>query len=158
MLVMAMKTKPGKAKKRRSGGAPKVTPADLGTEETRAKLRLAPWGDDPQLVQAADAIRTAVCLLAGGTLVSAQDMLHVRHHGLVGEDVERARAALLRRYTWWRWEVAGKGWVVGELLDVIVHGQPLPEKRIDQSTTVSGTADWIKVALAIFTDAPRHAG
>ena len=131
--------------KRRRASVPKPPPKDLGTPETLAKLRGAPWGDDAQLVQAAQAIRTAICLLAGGTLVSAQDMLHIRHHGLADADREKAEAALLRRYTWWRWEVARQGWVIGGLIAVIAGGaEPSDPAKLRE-------------ALMLFANAPRHA-
>lgn len=131
-------------RRRRAPGSPRAAPADLGTDETRAKLQPAPWGDDPQLVQAAQAIRTAICLLAGGSLAHAQDMLHLRHHGGTDEDREKAEAALLRRYTWWRWEVARKGWIVGSLVAVIASdAQPDEPPKLRE-------------ALALFANAPRH--
>ena len=112
----------------------------------KAEAEMIPetWGDDPELVNAAEAIRTAICLLAGGTLVSAQDMLHIRHHGMADHRREQAEAALLRRYTWWRWEVARRGWVIGSLVACIA-GDAVPSDPAK-----------LREALLMFARAPRH--
>ena len=112
---------------------------DCGTEQTRAKLQAPPWENWPsELKAAAIEIDLAVRILAGASLCQAQDMGHVAH--VAAGDASAYETALLRRYTWWRWRVVRRGWIVGRIVAVIVGAEHPDTLRryIGSSTWITG--------------------
>lgn len=92
---------------------------DLGTPETRAKLRASPWSEWPnELKLAVFAIYDAVQLIAGGCAATAQDPTHVSRMATSRVTLHEMRLA--QNYRQWVREMERRRWPIRPVLDVVL--------------------------------------
>lgn len=142
-------------KRRRRASVPKASTVDPGTPETAAKRVWPIWNqpgmDDKreplawpkELQEAAASIDVALRLVAGGSLAQAQNLLHIRHRA--SEEPPDWEKRLLRRYTFWRWEVVRHRIHLGRVIEAITGVAPCRDQ------------DELKAALILWVTAPRSA-
>lgn len=106
---------------------------DLGTPETRAKLRAAPWSLWPnELKLAVFAIYDAVQLIAGGCAATAQDPTHVSR--MASSKVTSHEMRLAQDYRQWVGEMERRRWSIRPVLDVVLDAvEPAKPEMVRQA-------------------------
>lgn len=107
---------------RRRSSAPRVAPKDLGTPETRARLRLAPWHAwASELKIAAGEMDVAFRLRAEECRAKAQILNRIG--GQPGEWNEHEKWCY-RRYRGWLALMKAVGWPVQPIIGIVVDHEP----------------------------------
>jgi len=111
------------AQQRRRTQRPPKAPPDLGTPETRAKLRPAPWAKWPdahRYARAAQEIGIAFSIITTGLFAKAFEIGKVT--GRINGESGYQEAAILR-YSAWRAQLRPSRYL-GVVIDLVVDGRP----------------------------------